>query len=79
LIAAVSPHSAYTSWDTYLSWNQLIANIIIARSIHKALADLSVIKYTWHMHVTFLLNILSTAINLVLALRWVYVRCHCHC
>jgi hypothetical protein len=69
LLAAVPPRSAYTSWDTYLSWNQLIANIIIARSLHKALADWSVLRFTWHMHVTFLINILSTAMNLVLALR----------
>lgn len=59
----------YTSWDAYIATNQLISNIIMMRTLYKALADLSVLKHTWHMHVIILSNLLTCGAHLTFIMR----------
>jgi hypothetical protein len=59
----------YTYLDTYIATNMLVCTTVIAKSLSKALLDMSVLQYTWHMHLSILLSMLSCVINLWLILR----------
>jgi hypothetical protein len=41
----------------------------MARTLSKALLDVTALKYTWHMHANILINILSCATMLILIKR----------
>lgn len=66
-------HSAYSNWECYTALNRVCANFLMARTLSKALLDMAVLKYTWHMHANILINILSCATMLILFKRCVDV------
>lgn len=63
----------YTNWDAYLCTNQFVSNLLISRTLLKALADVSVLKYTWHMHLNILLNLITCGAHLAFILRWPFL------
>lgn len=60
----------YTYWDAYISTNMIISNVIMTKMLFRALTDPSVLRYTWHMHVNILLNLVACTANLLLIFRW---------
>jgi hypothetical protein len=61
----------YTAWDAYISTNMIISNLIMIRTLFRALADPHVLRFTWHMHVNILLNLVTCAANLLLIIRYI--------
>lgn len=59
----------YTNWDAYITANQSFANIMMARTLYEPLADLSVLRFTWHMHVNILVNLLTYGAHLAFIMR----------
>lgn len=59
----------YTYLDTYIATNMLVCTPVIAKSLSKALLDVSALQYTWHMHLNIVLSTLSCILNLWLILR----------
>lgn len=66
----VLPCRTYTFWDGYISTNMIISNLIITRTLFRALASTAAFKYTWHMHANIVLNCGTCAANL-----WLIFRC----
>lgn len=55
----------YTNWDAYIATNQFISNSLLTRVWWRALADTSVLRYTWHMHVNMALNLITSAAHVL--------------
>lgn len=66
----------YTFWDGYISTNMIISNVIMTRTLFRALANTAAFRYTWHMHANIALSLGTCAANLWLIFRHrdVYTR-----
>lgn len=59
----------YTYLDTYIATNMILCIAVVARSLSKALADPSILKYSWHLHVQIVLSMVSCVANLTVIFR----------
>jgi hypothetical protein len=48
----------------------IISNVIMTRTLFRALANTAAFRYTWHMHANIALNLGTCAANL-----WLIFRC----
>lgn len=64
-------HRVYTNWDAYIATNQFISNSLLTRVWWRALADMSVLRYTWHMHVNIVVNLITSGAHVLYIRRQV--------